>query len=68
MPFSTFAGRRHADFGTSDHAVGKRQFSVRSTLSAIGQNWLQGSRCCNLDDRLLQDIGLKRADLDAYRL
>ncbi|WP_131115457.1 DUF1127 domain-containing protein [Lichenihabitans psoromatis] len=38
-----------------------------SNAVRVGQTWLQGTPCDRLDDHLLQDIGMSRADYEALR-
>ena len=64
-----YTGPHQTDGGpvSNSRTAGPSWSGLLSSLSRVGTTWLQGSRCDRLDDHLLQDIGLNRADYVALR-
>ena len=65
MTFITSADRR-IDSDASASSAGKARRAARA-LVAVARSCLQGTPDLHLDDRLLHDIGLTRADYEALR-
>jgi hypothetical protein len=66
-----YADRQATDCGVKPHSrfdVPRAGF-LQGLANAVrfGQTWLQGSPFDKLNDHLLQDIGMTRADLEALR-